>query len=708
MSLHKRPPRKTRKARSPPPDGGPLDEEIEETDVDEAAFTEQSSDALDATELDSEELTSSTPPDDSTVGPPGGPPAMNNSSTEPLIPNYIFPDVRKPDAHGPQDLNQTPTNLEQARLYVAVRVLLRDYFGLHVELPPGNNAKAKVPVDPIDFGGLRAKTTGDGNGEDIERIFFAGVYGLLFASGVTDPTMGRRANAMGPDRRPDGVGPEDILVDDQDLPYYLNPTNFPKVTPTFVIATARSNTPALGYSADEGASYDPELAVPTPLVIVPQFVNAFTAAVQEYNASRALFLAVFKKLEELGTTLTNGGKTPNPGGYITVYAGQFANVTRGLLNEGANPRDPQLGLRITTMLSREIGDLTSGLASAIKISLPDLDAGTTTDIIADNVRALAPHYFASQLEELQFFRVGDKVIEHFMSGMVPISRGPGADKLYAYVKDTPNRFTEVERRNFYERAFGTATGQVSDGVIPNQQFQDAWIRFLSAVSIFNRQSDSQLQMVTGEQAIKAARDLAVNLSYHGFGIFHPAATELQKLINTVKDMLSTTEILSAYGVRDCFQLVDRVSTLYLGGTSGMGVRYRTTAQSGARIMLWLADNAPVLASVTTSSLANAEKLFQDTVDPYSKTIIKQNTLRLDVERWLAVTATVDQTVTKFSEPTDMPSTSVPTLMQPQAMLPDQLRGMLNNIGNMTGNLTGNLNGGMLPTIPGAMPSPKTN
>ena len=671
------------------------EEEIPELNVDDGVDAEEPSDALAPTDRESEELTSSaaasTQTDDSTVGPPGGPPAMNNSSNGTPKPNYIFPDIRSPDAS--TDLTQSPTNIQQARLYVAVRVLLRDYFGMNVDVPADN---PRVPIDPANFGGPRVRGPGDGNGEDINRIFFTGVYGLLLANGVTDPAMGRQTAAPGPD---------DVAVSPDDLPDYLNPSKFPQPTPTAVITSPRSDVSASVFTGD------PTLATPAPMVIVSQFVNAFTAAVQEYNAARQLFQAVFSKLEDLGTTPTdpnalNGG-TPNPDGYITVYAAQFANVTRSLVNENANPRDPQLGLRITTMLSREIGDLTSGLASAIKITLPDLDAGTTVDIIADNVRALAAVYFASQLEELKLFQVGDKIVDHFMSGMLPISRGVGSDKLYAYVKDTPNRFTEVERRNFYERAFGTATAG-SDGVTPNAQFQDAWIRFLSAVSIFNRQSDSQLQMVTGEQAIKAARDLAVNLSLHGFGVFHPAATELQKLVNTVKDMLSTPDILSAYGVRDVWQLVDRVSVLYLGGTSGAGVKYRTTAQSGARIILWLADKAPVLASVTSSSLANAEKLFMDPMTlvsngggSFSQMPVGQNQLRLDVERWLAVTATVDQTVQQFSEPTEMPTTTVPTIMQPQAMIPDQLRGMLGNIGNLTGNLTGNMGGGMLPTIPGA-------
>jgi hypothetical protein len=69
----------------------------------------------------------------------------------------------------------------------------------------------------------------------------------------------------------------------------------------------------------------------------------------------------------------------------------------------------------------------------IKIDLPDLDEGTPADIVPDNVRALAVIYSAAMIEELKLFAVADKVVEQFVLGAVPVSRGPAGDALYDYL-----------------------------------------------------------------------------------------------------------------------------------------------------------------------------------------------------------------------------------------------------------------------------------
>jgi hypothetical protein len=142
-------------------------------------------------------------------------------------------------------------------------------------------------------------------------------------------------------------------------------------------------------------------------------------------------------------------------------------------------------------------------------------------------------------------------------------------------------------------------------------------------------------MVSSEQVFKTARDLAVNLSLHGFGLAHFAAIELQTLIRSTKDTLSNIDVLSAYGVRDVWQLVERVSNMYLGGAVN-GVRQRTMASAGAAIIQWLAAAAPNLVGAFSN-------LFIDEV------------LISHVERWLAVTGTPDAAIEKYSEPVALQS-----------------------------------------------------
>jgi hypothetical protein len=276
-----------------------------------------------------------------------------------------------------------------------------------------------------------------------------------------------------------------------------------------------------------------------------------------------------------------------------------------------------------------------GTASDIDIRDIDLEAGTAVDIVAANVLAVAGLYRAAMLEEMKLFAVADKVAEHFTIGMIPISRGPAGDRLFTWIREAPNRFSEMERRAIYGRVLGLAQGNAGN-VLPNREFSDTWLRFLSIVSVLSREAQSNLpRATTAEQALKSGRDLAVNLSLHGYGVAHFAAVETQQLLQQVLDMLQQAEILSAYGTSDYLQLTDRISGMYLGGSVNT-VRYRTMAQSGFNIMRWLADHAPQLASSSVASL--------DFGDPV---------LVANVERWLAVTGTPDASLEKYTDPVDL-------------------------------------------------------
>ncbi len=550
---------------------------------------------------------------------PTGSSSGSGSTPVPPQPSCIasYPDIFiRPDDTTVSSGDRDAKNALYKNLYLAVRYLIINQY----QLASPDTVAQVVPISPDSFAVCPDPTEPDAS--RAIRLTFLSAYGLLFADNRTDPSMGRPSTA-----RP---GPDDIAID-----------------------------PATGNVAASSG--------PNTFYIVPGFAAAMADAVREFKSSSSLFGRVLDRLRTVGTT-TNPAR-------ITVWTRQLSGVTRRLVDERVDPSDPQINMRIDNSLALMLGDVIDGASAGIDISLPDLDQGTVVDIIADNVRALAAIYFSSQLEEMKMFAVVDRVVEHFLAGMLPISRGPGGQKIYDYFKTAPNRITEVERRNAYGRCFGVAQGAASDTLL-NRNFSDNWIRFLSAVSIYNRQFgntagiqviNTDLTRVTSEQAVKAARDLAVNLSLHGYASSHFIAVELQKLVGTVKDMLSSADVLQAYGVRDMWQLIDRVSTLYLGGAVS-SVRYKTTAQAGANVMLFLAANAPQLSTVAS---------FQ----PNTADIFKGADIRSNVERWLAVTGTADDSIDKFSSPVDVQQ--APTIPpMPQQQMPEAVRNMLGSIGNL--------------------------
>jgi hypothetical protein len=366
-----------------------------------------------------------------------------------------------------------------------------------------------------------------------------------------------------------------------------------------------------------------------PVYVAASFKTAMTRALAEYNTYPALFQKVYDILKKRSKT----GASPDE--EFKFKARQVGEIGRVLVGERTDPADPQFTARFDRALSSSLSGAFEGKSSTIDIDLPDLEAGTEADIIGDNVKALSAIYFSAMLEELKFFAVMDKVVEQFMNGALPIKRSSVGDPLYRYHREAQIRINEYERRGLYARSFGMAQGAVEEAM-PNREFNDLWIRFLSAVSLYGRELKSvERRMVSSEQVFKTARDSAGNLSLHGFGLAHFAAIELQNLIKSLKDTMSHPDVLSAYGVRDVWQLVERVSNMYLGGAVN-GIRQRTMATSGAAIIQWLALSAPNL--IGTHRNLNVD-----------------DALISHVERWLAVTGTPDAAVEKYSDPVALQS-----------------------------------------------------
>lgn len=491
-------------------------------------------------------------------------------------------------------------NILKRRLYLAARW----YLVANVRIDGARWNAYEIPdpetftEDPaIPFRIDNGSSLHDDNTNDAFRqkaVMFA-VIGLLLAESRSDPMLGKAVESLNPDNG-----------DEVEPPGYPN------------------------------------------LAIAAGFKKSLNAALAEYDTRPEMFQAVYRNLR--AKTKVGSGATATS----TFRARQIAEITRALIAEKTTQSDSLFGARFDRALAASLSGATAGPSSVMDIDLPDLDDGTETDIIADNVKALSAIYFSAMLEELKFFQVMDKVVEQFMSGALPIKRGSAGDPLYRFHRDAQNRITEYERRGLYARSFGVAQGSV-DEAYPNREFNDVWIRFLSAVSAHGRESNStQPLTVSDEQVFKSGRDLAVNLSLHGFGLAHFAAVELQTLIRTIKDTLSAPDILAAYGTRDCWQLVERVSNMYLGGAVN-GVRQRTMATSGANIIQWLADKS-----------ANLVGAYQ--------VLSTDRVLVSHVERWLAVTGTTDSTVERYSEPVAVQQQrTIPDFALPSSAASDAVR-----------------------------------
>jgi hypothetical protein len=396
-----------------------------------------------------------------------------------------------------------------------------------------------------------------------------------------------------------------------------------------------------------------------------KFYQAVSGALGEYTNNIDLFGEVFKVLlqegqDKLGVQSGYPGEGPQT---IGVRADQWAAVVRILRAQGVTAQDPYLPLKARAALAQAIGTGNDTPPASISIDLPDLEAQSDVLIQADNIRAMQAIFFAATLEDLKLFQVVDKLVELFQSGMLPLGRGNAGNFLYSYWKKSVNRFTEVERRNLYARTFGFPGGEASQETV-NREFDDLWLRFVSAVASFVRQFqvDDLLRAripfsLSQEQVRKSGRDLAANLSLHGYGIAYFAATDLQNQIQEIITLLSDPDIKTAYGARDMWQVVDQVATLELGGAKN-SIRYRTMATSGAVIIRWLAERANLLSSGNQIQVIDVRQLrnpplrpkgAKPTVAPTDKDLVDA------CDQWLAVTGTQDKSVEEYAQPTVGPN-----------------------------------------------------
>jgi hypothetical protein len=389
--------------------------------------------------------------------------------------------------------------------------------------------------------------------------------------------------------------------------------------------------------------------------------------------------------------------SPRPEDVVAVLSAKnIAAVVRNLASNNIGAGDAWIDNRLDSAYDRQAGVIDGGPPSSLEISLPDLDDDTDVEIIAENLNAVQAIYFSWQLEEMRMFQVVEKIVDLFRQGLLPLGRGSVGDYLFNYYKTAAERLSENERRDLYMRLFGAPGGNPS--AEPNRDFNELWMRFVSAVSNFSRQLTVERMLrgkvplaVTQEQVRKAARDLGTNLSRNGYGIAYFAAVDLQGTILKFRDVLQNQDLRTSFGARDMWQVIDQVNVNYLGGARNT-FRYRTQAKSGAVVIRWIAKNVARLSSIGGQVIE-----IEQIVNPLLRATSSSNNPTVDptdydlvnaCEQWLAVGGVQDQSIEQYSQPIEAPTmTSRPIDIPPIAR--DMLGGM--GIG---------INGSGMPSAPG--------
>jgi hypothetical protein len=288
--------------------------------------------------------------------------------------------------------------------------------------------------------------------------------------------------------------------------------------------------------------------------------------------------------------------------------------------------------------------LESGNGQSALSALPARQSEDTDgEIVSANLRALQPVYFAAMLEEARLFDVVDHLVGMFGHGLLPLGPGRAGAMLYRHWKGHHSRFTTAQRRNVFARAFGLPGGDAS--VMPNREFNDLWIRFVSIVGMYSAELQSLppgQRSVSTEEVLVGGRTLAINLSTHGHSLAWFAASDFKLEIQQAIELLSDAELQNAFGAKDSWQLIRNVAAVELAARPNVP-RAHTRAESGVIIIRWLANRRARLLRPRSANILRHEDICE------GRTAASQNKkpavyptdsdLVTACEQWLGVTGT---------------------------------------------------------------------
>lgn len=252
-----------------------------------------------------------------------------------------------------------------------------------------------------------------------------------------------------------------------------------------------------------------------------------------------------------------------------------------------------------------------------KLPYPYIQPDFDDSVVPSQLHAAAELYYIYQHERMKTFQVVDTLLRLFRLGKMRIQRGPGARGLYLLEKWKPLRYTIRDRMLAYRRAFNYGSADVPAGAVVNRTFHRQLVGFMVALSQYFR--DLLIgEVIRGGQLIdqrpfgsigtvqRIGLDLRYALDRATYGNIFALTMEAGHYLRTVLNVLDTPDIKKAFDANTKWDVIEQVSTRYLGGVSEPSQRAKM-AESGRRILQFIADN--------DFKTAIDPILFQSTVRP---------------------------------------------------------------------------------------------
>jgi hypothetical protein len=254
-------------------------------------------------------------------------------------------------------------------------------------------------------------------------------------------------------------------------------------------------------------------------------------------------------------------------------------------------------------------------------------------ITSQRIQAVADLYYIYQHEMMGVFRVILKLQELFKGGVVRLSEGTGAYRLYQYDRKKVLRYTTLERMQAYLRAFGYTNVRSAPGAFANREFHTLFNTFNAEVARFFR--DKRISEVVREHANdpafgsiaivrRAGLDLRYNLKNFSYGHLSVLRAETMQLLEEAFEILQAPDVRNLFGADTAWDVIEDVLRRYFSEHVNVSPRNRM-AIAGRTILRWLSEG--YILKVTRPQF---EALAQQIAEPAEEWITSAQTIGVAV------------------------------------------------------------------------------
>jgi hypothetical protein len=250
-------------------------------------------------------------------------------------------------------------------------------------------------------------------------------------------------------------------------------------------------------------------------------------------------------------------------------------------------------------------------------------------ITPERINAIADLYYIYQHEMIGVFRVTLKLQELFKAGVVRLSSGDGAGRLYRFDRRQVLRYTLTDRMQAYLRAFGYTGVAPAPSAVPNRQFHGLFAQFVTQVARFFR--DKRISEVVRERANdpsfgsiaivrRAGLDLRYNVKNFSYGNLNVLRVEGMQLLEEAFKILGADDIRQLFGADSAWDVIEDVLRRYFKESVNVSPRNRM-AITGREILRWLGQSY-----ILNSTRAPFEALLQEIAEPCEEWLTSAQTV----------------------------------------------------------------------------------